>query len=67
VPSSSKGPCSSGVYRSHEGQWSQGTTDGVSARPQRILLGCLLQVECVGPFPQLTCMWSALFWPLSNC
>ena len=70
VPSSSKGPCSSGVYGSHKGQWSQGTTDGVSSRPQRIWLGCvqpLLQVECVGPFPQLTCVRSALFWPLSNC
>jgi hypothetical protein len=27
----------------------------------------LLQDECMGPFPQLTCMWSVLFWPLSNC
>jgi hypothetical protein len=27
----------------------------------------LLQDECVGPFPQLTCVLSASFWPLSNC
>ena len=70
VPSLSKGPCSSGIYGSHEGRRSQGANDGVSSRPQRIWLGCvqlLLQDECVGPFPQLTCVRSALFWPLSNC
>jgi len=70
VPSSSKGPCSSGIYGSHEGRLSQGTNDGVSSRPQWIWLGCmqlLLQDECVGPFPQLTCVRSASFWPLSNC
>ena len=70
VPSSSKGPCSSGIYESHEGQWSQGANDGVSSCPQRIWLGCvqlLLQDEGVGPFPQLTCVRSVLFWPLSNC
>jgi hypothetical protein len=27
----------------------------------------LLQDEGVGPFPQLTCVRSVLFWPLSNC
>ena len=70
VPSSSKGPCSSGIYGSHEGQRSQGANNGVSSRPRRIWLGCLqplLQNECVGPFPQLTCVQSASFWPLSNC
>ena len=70
VPSSSKGPCSSGIYGSHEGRRSQGANDGVSSRPQRIWLGCvqlLLQDEGVGPFPQLTCVRSVLFWPLSNC
>ena len=70
VPSSSKGPCSSGIYGSHEGRRSQGANDGVSSCPQRIWLGCvqpLLQDECVGPFPQLTCVLSASFWPLSNC
>ena len=39
-------------------------------RHQCIWLGCvqpLLQDECVGPFPQLTCVRSALFLPLSNC
>ena len=70
VPSSSKGPCFSGIYGSHKGQWSQGANDGVSSRPQRIWLGFvqpLLQDECMGHFPLSTCMWSALFWPLSNC
>ena len=70
VPSLSKGPCSSGIYGSHEGRRSQGANDGVSSRPQRIWLGCvqlLLQDEGVGPFPQLTCVRSVLFWPLSNC
>ena len=70
VPSSSKGLCSSGIYGSHEGRRYQGANDGVSSRPQRIWLGCvqpLLQDECVGPFPQLTCVRSASFWPLSNC
>ena len=70
VPSLSKGPCSSGIYGSHEGRWSQGANDGVSSCPQRIWLGCmqlLLQDEGMGPFPQLTCVRSVLFWPLSNC
>jgi hypothetical protein len=66
VPSSAKGQCSSGIYGSNKGQQSQGANAGVSSRPQRIWLGCvqpLLQDECVGPFPQLTCVRSALFWP----
>jgi hypothetical protein len=70
VPSSSKGPCPSGIYGSHEGRRSQGANDGVSSRHQRISLGCvqpLLQDEGVGPFHQLTCVRSASFWPLSNC
>ena len=53
-----------------KGKRSQGANDEVSSRPQRIWIGCvqlLLQDECMGPFPQLTCMWSVLFWPLSNC
>jgi len=70
VPSSSKGPCSSGIYGSHEGQRSQGANGGVSSRPPLESLAFvqpLLQDECVVPFPQLTCVRSALFWPLSNC
>jgi hypothetical protein len=70
VPSSSKSPCSSGVYGSHEERWSQGANDGVSSRPPLESLAFvqpLLQDECVVPFPQLTCVRSALFWPLSNC
>ena len=65
VPSSSKGPCSSGIYGSYEGQRSQGANEGVSSRPpQRIWLGFvqpLLQDECVGPFSLSTCVRSALF------
>jgi hypothetical protein len=41
VPSSSKGPCSSGIYGFHEEEWSQGANDGVSSRPQTIWLGCV--------------------------
>ncbi len=69
VLSSSKGAYSSGIYGSHEGRRSQGANDRVPSRPQCIWLGCvqpLLQDECVGPFPQLTCVRSASFWPLSN-
>ena len=70
VPSSAKGLCSSGIYRSHEGGRSQGTNDGASSCPQCVCLAFvqpLLQTECVGPFPQLTGVRSASFWPLSNC
>ena len=70
VPSWSKATCFSGIYRSHEGQRSQGANNRISSRPQYIWLGCvqpLLQDECMGPFLHLTCVRSALFWPLSNC
>jgi hypothetical protein len=66
---SSKGAYSSGIYGSHKGQRSQGANDTVPSCPQCIWLGCvqpLLKDECVGPFPQLTCVRSASFWPLSN-
>ena len=62
--------CSSGIYGSHEEERSQGANDGVSTRPQYVWLAFvqpLLQDECVGPFPQLTGVRSALLGPLSNC